>query len=534
MDQMSTTAIDTLLAIAPPESAGAAIASPASAASPAEPFARYMSPARDQATPAKANPDVRPAAAPAHTTESQSDSEPVPNAPQNRPQAHPQAQAPQPATEPDQLQTNAGTAIESPSEDEDQEELPTADAAAIALAAATEPLPLPQAKAPTDKLRAEEGKGASGVLASQPTQVEHLDQLQPARPAPAAVRSKLPVDESVVPDLSTQPNAASADESKPSTVQPPRGAEGLSTVERPAVSESSIEESPVAPKSAFPFDVKQGVVGARETPEATEEVKPRTSPTADRQKRKDRPSVEKQEAVLLTATEDPATALAEKVPEPTARILAISPSSQPSTSLTEVSSTSTATTAPSAAASTPTAPPATPAAAAMVDGRIWPQLAARHGAPDTRTPALTSAEQVRLVQRVARAFEAAQHREGELLLRLSPPRLGSLKLEIKVKEGVLAARIEVETAAAQSAIVENLSALRERLIEQGVQIERFDVELPGRQGEEHSRQSWRDDRDHAAPRLARDPGSAREQGEHRTPVLPEQPTIQDGRLNVTV
>jgi flagellar hook-length control protein FliK len=39
------------------------------------------------------------------------------------------------------------------------------------------------------------------------------------------------------------------------------------------------------------------------------------------------------------------------------------------------------------------------------------------------------------------------------------------------------ARLEAETDVARAAIVDNLPALRERLAEQGVRIERFDVDL---------------------------------------------------------
>jgi flagellar hook-length control protein FliK len=84
----------------------------------------------------------------------------------------------------------------------------------------------------------------------------------------------------------------------------------------------------------------------------------------------------------------------------------------------------------------------------------------------------------RILTRVARAFVLAQDGGGgELRLRLSPAELGSLRLEIRVQEGVLTARVETETPAARSVLIENLPALRERLAEQGVRIERFDVDL---------------------------------------------------------
>ncbi len=91
---------------------------------------------------------------------------------------------------------------------------------------------------------------------------------------------------------------------------------------------------------------------------------------------------------------------------------------------------------------------------------------------------LASADRVRLVQRVARAVEAARP-DGEIRLRLRPPELGSVDLRVKMEEGNLAARIETETPAARSLLVEHLPELRERLAEMQIRIERFDVEWRG-------------------------------------------------------
>lgn len=98
----------------------------------------------------------------------------------------------------------------------------------------------------------------------------------------------------------------------------------------------------------------------------------------------------------------------------------------------------------------------------------------------TRRPSV-EIDATRLLTRVARAFTAAQERDGEIRLRLSPPELGSLRLDVRVQDGVLVARLQTETDAARTAIVENLPALRDRLSEQGVRIERFDVDLMQRQ-----------------------------------------------------
>jgi len=89
-------------------------------------------------------------------------------------------------------------------------------------------------------------------------------------------------------------------------------------------------------------------------------------------------------------------------------------------------------------------------------------------------------DRVRFVQRVAGALEAAHARGGHLRLRLHPPELGSLRLEITVQNGVMNARLEAESAAARSLLLDNLPALRERLAEMDVKIQQFDVELDAR------------------------------------------------------
>jgi len=90
---------------------------------------------------------------------------------------------------------------------------------------------------------------------------------------------------------------------------------------------------------------------------------------------------------------------------------------------------------------------------------------------------LTQAERGRLIARVARAMQTAHDRGGELKLRLSPPELGSLRLQVQVADGVLTARIEAETREAQQIITDNLLVLRDRLAQQDIRIERLSVDL---------------------------------------------------------
>jgi flagellar hook-length control protein FliK len=103
------------------------------------------------------------------------------------------------------------------------------------------------------------------------------------------------------------------------------------------------------------------------------------------------------------------------------------------------------------------------------------------GAPGTTAVGASapqnSIDQVRFVQRVARAFRAVDAEGGEIRLRLSPPELGSLKVEVALRNGVLTAKLEAETSSARNLLLNNLPALRERLADQNIKIERFDVDL---------------------------------------------------------
>jgi flagellar hook-length control protein FliK len=83
------------------------------------------------------------------------------------------------------------------------------------------------------------------------------------------------------------------------------------------------------------------------------------------------------------------------------------------------------------------------------------------------------------VQRVARAFDAAADRGGTVRLRLDPPELGSLRLELTVRNGKMNARLEAETQSARNLILDSLPALRQRLAEHQIQVERFDVDWGG-------------------------------------------------------
>ncbi len=142
-------------------------------------------------------------------------------------------------------------------------------------------------------------------------------------------------------------------------------------------------------------------------------------------------------------------------------------------------------------------------------------LALDRAEANSRSPKSESGPQVdpaRFVTRVAKAFETAQTRGGgPIEIRLSPPELGSLQLRLEVKEGVLTASLETDNQAARNALLDNLPALRERLAEQQIRIEKFDVDVrddssrSDQQEQQANAQNHRDGRKEGqdrSPRLA--------------------------------
>ena len=102
-------------------------------------------------------------------------------------------------------------------------------------------------------------------------------------------------------------------------------------------------------------------------------------------------------------------------------------------------------------------------------------------APSTSDGSQTDqVDRVRFVQRVARAFEALGDGNGSVRLRLRPPELGGLRLEVSIRNGMMTAHIETETSAARTLLLDSLPALRERLAQQDIKVDSFEVDLGDR------------------------------------------------------
>jgi flagellar hook-length control protein FliK len=97
--------------------------------------------------------------------------------------------------------------------------------------------------------------------------------------------------------------------------------------------------------------------------------------------------------------------------------------------------------------------------------------------PSTSGSAAGEVDRVRFLQRVSSAFQAADEQGGQIKLRLSPPDLGSMRLELTVRDGVMTAHVQTETDAARTMLLDHLPQLRDRLADHNIKIDQFDVEL---------------------------------------------------------
>jgi flagellar hook-length control protein FliK len=183
---------------------------------------------------------------------------------------------------------------------------------------------------------------------------------------------------------------------------------------------------------------------------------------------------------------------------------------------------------------TPTARPE-PSAPARIDSTSPTQIADQFFSSSSRNEharELSGAQQARFVARVARAFQAAEGRRSPILLRLHPPELGGLKLEMRVQDSAIVARMEVDTSEARSLLLENVHLLRERLAEQGIRVEQFDVNLSERQtgnAFEESSQYRQQQSEHG-----RTAGHDEVDEEDRGTANPAPWLIDDGQLDVRI
>jgi flagellar hook-length control protein FliK len=103
-----------------------------------------------------------------------------------------------------------------------------------------------------------------------------------------------------------------------------------------------------------------------------------------------------------------------------------------------------------------------------------PFAAASAGQPDSRwTAPITNA--YRLVERILDAVSQVQNSGRELVLELSPPEYGPVRIEVRETAGLLTARLEAHTPNAERVLTEHLPQLHDALASRGSNLDRIDV-----------------------------------------------------------
>ncbi len=92
-------------------------------------------------------------------------------------------------------------------------------------------------------------------------------------------------------------------------------------------------------------------------------------------------------------------------------------------------------------------------------------------------PHISAYQETKLVQRVLRGVEQLANGGGQVRLRLHPPELGSLQMSLRMEDGQVFAKLEVENSTARDALLNNIQTLRDRLTEQGMRVAAFEVEV---------------------------------------------------------
>lgn len=84
---------------------------------------------------------------------------------------------------------------------------------------------------------------------------------------------------------------------------------------------------------------------------------------------------------------------------------------------------------------------------------------------------------IKLVQRVSKAFQHLGADGGVVRLRLAPAELGTVRIEMRMQQKKIEARVVADTEAAGAALREHLPDLRARLEAFGMQVEKIDVDV---------------------------------------------------------
>lgn len=129
------------------------------------------------------------------------------------------------------------------------------------------------------------------------------------------------------------------------------------------------------------------------------------------------------------------------------------------------------------------------------DAAVRPANATGTAVPAKSTRVQGSVNPAHQFERLASLVQQSERLDRTISVRLHPPELGALQIDVSERNGVMTARFEVQTQAAQKILGDSLPKLHDVLAQLGASVERIDVQLvtaeanPDRSGYDNPDQS---------------------------------------------
>ncbi len=135
-----------------------------------------------------------------------------------------------------------------------------------------------------------------------------------------------------------------------------------------------------------------------------------------------------------------------------------------------------------------------------------------------------------MVDRVASALNNGFSTGGDLRVRVEPPALGKVQIQVLADAGSISAKIEVQTPAAQKTLLDNISMLHDAIGQTGATVGHIEIEVaPQQQNANDANQ-----RDGGSGREQQDPGNANSQNQSNQGGGGNQQENSGWRTNATI
>lgn len=112
-----------------------------------------------------------------------------------------------------------------------------------------------------------------------------------------------------------------------------------------------------------------------------------------------------------------------------------------------------------------------------LDGKANPEIQTTAEIKEADAPLRARVQEQVLDTAVARVSLAIRDKVSHARIRLDPPSLGRMDMELRVEDGTLTAKVKVESVWVKEAITTNLKELHDALEEHGVKVEEFSVDV---------------------------------------------------------